>query len=103
VQIRHHLDSCGYVERLPLARARGGASQEGMVSLLGAERMRSHFVVTVAMGPARPAGIGESGDASSISQLRNLLYTATTICQIEMVAGFTASMTTNTNPNRGSY
>src|ERR1700722_10207641 len=87
--------------RVPLARARGGASQEGLVSLLGAERRRSHFVVTVAMGPARPAGIGESGDASSVSQLRNLLYTATTICQ--MVSGFTASMTTNTNPNRGSY
>ena len=38
--------------RVPLARARGGASQEGLVSLLGAERMRSHFVVAVAMGPA---------------------------------------------------
>src|ERR1700733_672623 len=36
--------------RVPLARARGGASQEGLVSLLGAERMRSHFVVTVANG-----------------------------------------------------
>jgi hypothetical protein len=36
--------------RVPLARARGGASQEGLVSLLGAERMRSHFVVAVAMG-----------------------------------------------------
>jgi hypothetical protein len=32
---------------VPLARARGGASQEGLVSLLGAERMRSHFVVGV--------------------------------------------------------
>ena len=41
---------------MPLARARGGASQEGLVSLLGAERMRSHFVVAVAMGPALPAG-----------------------------------------------
>src|ERR1700722_2122635 len=38
--------------RVPLARARGGASQEGLVSLLGAERMRSHFVVAVAVGPA---------------------------------------------------
>jgi hypothetical protein len=38
--------------RVPLARARGGASQEGLVSLLGAERMRSHFVVAVA-----PVGI----------------------------------------------
>ena len=36
--------------RVPLARARGGASQEGLVSLLGAERMRSHFVVAVARG-----------------------------------------------------
>jgi hypothetical protein len=36
--------------RVPLARARGGASQEGLVSLLGAERMRSHFVVAVANG-----------------------------------------------------
>src|SRR5580692_11626603 len=36
--------------RVPLARARGGASQEGLVSLLGAERMKSHFVVAVAMG-----------------------------------------------------
>jgi hypothetical protein len=35
-----------------LARARGGASQEGLVSLLGAERMRSHFVVAVANGAA---------------------------------------------------
>jgi hypothetical protein len=30
---------------VPLARARGGASQEGLVSLLRGERMRSHFVV----------------------------------------------------------
>ena len=44
--------------RVPLARARGGASQEGLVSLLGAERMRSHFVVAVAMGPALRAGTG---------------------------------------------
>jgi hypothetical protein len=36
--------------RVPLARARGGASQEGLVSLLGAQRMRSQFVVAVAMG-----------------------------------------------------
>ena len=42
--------------RVPLARARGGASQEGLVSLLGAERMRLHFVVAVAMGPALRAG-----------------------------------------------
>ena len=42
--------------RVPLARARGGASQEGLVSLLGAERMRSHCVVAVAMGPALRAG-----------------------------------------------
>ena len=42
--------------RVLLARARGGASQEGLVSLLGAERMRSHFVVAVAMGPALRAG-----------------------------------------------
>jgi hypothetical protein len=42
--------------RVPLARARGGASQEGLVSLLGAERMRSHFAVAVAMGPALRAG-----------------------------------------------
>jgi hypothetical protein len=41
---------------MPLARARGGASQEGLVSLLGAERMRSHCVVAVAMGPALRAG-----------------------------------------------
>src|SRR5271155_2066956 len=44
--------------RVPLARARGGASQEGLVSLLGAERMRSHFVVAVAMGPVLRAGTG---------------------------------------------
>jgi hypothetical protein len=44
--------------RVPLARARGGASQEGLVSLLGAERMRSHFVVAVAIGPALRAGTG---------------------------------------------
>ena len=31
-------------------------SQEGLVSVLGAERMRSHFVVAVAMGPALRAG-----------------------------------------------
>jgi hypothetical protein len=31
-------------------------SQEGLVSLLGAERMRSHLVVAVAMGPALRAG-----------------------------------------------
>jgi hypothetical protein len=43
---------------VPLARARGGASQEGLVSLLGAERMRSHFVVAVAMGSALRAGTG---------------------------------------------
>ena len=36
--------------RVPLARARGGASQEGLVSLLRAERMRSHFVVAVQWG-----------------------------------------------------
>ena len=42
--------------RVPLARARGGASQEGLVSLLGAERRRSHFVVAVAMGRALRAG-----------------------------------------------
>jgi hypothetical protein len=50
--------------RVPLARARGGASQEGLVSLLGAERMRSHFVFAVAMGPALRAGTGpfEVGD-----------------------------------------
>src|SRR6201992_1274532 len=36
--------------RVPFVRARGGASQEGLVSLLGAERMRSHFAVAVAMG-----------------------------------------------------
>src|SRR5258708_14269747 len=42
--------------RVPLARARGGASQEGLVSLLGAERMRSHFVVAIAMGSALRAG-----------------------------------------------
>src|SRR5882757_7127918 len=42
--------------RVPLARARGGASQEGLVSLLGAERMRSHFVVAVAMGPVLRGG-----------------------------------------------
>src|SRR5277367_3397481 len=42
--------------RVPLARARGGASQEGLVSLLGAERMRSHFFVAGAMGPALRAG-----------------------------------------------
>ena len=42
--------------RVPLARARGGASQEGLVSLLGAERVRSHFAVAVAMGPALRAG-----------------------------------------------
>src|ERR1700722_5468101 len=36
--------------RVPLARARGGASQEGLVSLFGAERMRSNFVVAVARG-----------------------------------------------------
>jgi hypothetical protein len=41
--------------RVPLARARG-RPQEGLVSLLGAERMRSHFVVAVAMGPALRAG-----------------------------------------------
>jgi len=42
--------------RVALARARGGASQEGLVSLLGAERMRSHFVVAVAMGTALRTG-----------------------------------------------
>jgi hypothetical protein len=42
--------------RVPLARARGGASQEGLVSLLGAERMRSRLVVAVAMGLALRAG-----------------------------------------------
>ncbi len=31
-------------------------SEEGLVSLLGAERMRSHFVIAVAMGPALRAG-----------------------------------------------
>jgi hypothetical protein len=41
---------------VPLVRARGGASQEGLVSLLGAERMRPHFVVAVAIGPALRAG-----------------------------------------------
>jgi hypothetical protein len=30
--------------------------QEGLISLLGAEHMRSHFVVAVAMGPALRAG-----------------------------------------------
>jgi hypothetical protein len=35
---------------LPLARVRGGASQEGLASLLGAERMRLHFVVAVEWG-----------------------------------------------------
>jgi hypothetical protein len=39
-----------------LLRARGGASQEGPVSLLGLEHMRSHFVVAVAVGPALRAG-----------------------------------------------
>jgi hypothetical protein len=39
-----------------LLRARGGASQEGLVSLLGAERMRLHFVVAVAMGTVLRAG-----------------------------------------------
>ena len=42
--------------RMPLARARGGASQEGLVSLLGAERMRSHCVFAAAMGPTLRAG-----------------------------------------------
>jgi hypothetical protein len=42
--------------RVPLARARGRASQKGLVSLLGAERMRSHFVVAVAVGSALRAG-----------------------------------------------
>jgi hypothetical protein len=37
---------------VPLARARGGASQEDLVSLLGAERMRSQFVVADATGAA---------------------------------------------------
>jgi hypothetical protein len=38
------------------SRDRPFTSQEGLISLLGAERMRSHFVVTVAMGPALRAG-----------------------------------------------
>ena len=52
--------------RVPLARARGGASQEGLVSLLGAERMRSHFVVAVAMGPVLRAGRQEEALRNSL-------------------------------------
>src|ERR1700677_3400609 len=44
--------------RVPLARARDGASHAGLVSLLGAERMRSPFVVAVANGPPLRAGTG---------------------------------------------
>ncbi len=55
---------------MPLARARGGASQEGLVSLLGAERMRSHFVIAVAMGPALRAG-----DEARIRHLASMLLT----------------------------
>jgi hypothetical protein len=51
--------------RVPLACARGGASQEGLVSLLGAERMRSHFVVAVAMG------VGVAGRNEAVTKLRS--------------------------------
>ena len=42
--------------RVPLARARGGASQEGLVSLLGAERMDCYSVSFLYLGAALRAG-----------------------------------------------
>ena len=46
-------------------------SQEGLVSLLGAERLRSHFVVAGAMGPALRAG---NGPAEILSRLSRLFF-----------------------------
>jgi hypothetical protein len=56
---------------VPLARARGGASQEGLISLLGAERMRSHFFVAGAMGPALRTG---NRPAEILSRLSRLFF-----------------------------
>jgi hypothetical protein len=64
---------------VPLARARGGASQEGLVSLLGAERMRSHCVFAVANGACvagRNATVTKLyllGHSSSLAQLSRYL------------------------------
>ena len=56
---------------MPLARARGGASQEGLVSLLGAERMDCYSVSFLYLGAALRAGTGPRGwvaeDAGTIS------------------------------------
>jgi hypothetical protein len=46
-------------------------SQEGLVSLLGAERMRSHFVVAGAMGPALRAG---NEAVTKLPQVWNLIF-----------------------------
>ncbi len=69
---------------MPLARARGGASQEGLVSLLGAERMRLHFVVAV-------AGAGVAGRNEVVTKL---------IAQTRLIAVATSELPANLSGTR---
>ena len=60
-------------------------SQEGLVSLLGAERMRSHFVIAVAMGPALRAGTKRTMLGDSLVLRLNFPRRADSSCAFQLL------------------